>query len=213
VTGIRNALRWLLVGVLVACTTAEAPREVEKIARPNVVLITIDTLRHDHTTPYGYALETTPELAKLARDGARFDTAYAHTPTTGPSHATMLTARLPIGNGAVRNGASLSEEVPTLAEILKDQGYQTAAFVSSYVLSGKFGFERGFERYDGELAQAPGDRELTAAAPIRPSMQRSSGWRRIGTRSDRCSSSCISSIRTARTLRRRPSRRGSFPKA
>ncbi|MBM4269773.1 MAG: hypothetical protein FJ144_24755 [Deltaproteobacteria bacterium] len=167
-----------LAALATACSRAEPPpaepeatpfsspsaAAAKKPELPNIVLISVDTLRRDHMSVYGYERETTPELAKLAGDGARFDTAYAHTATTGPSHATMLTARLPIGHGIDRNGVALRKDVRTLPEILKAEGYQTAAFISSYVLLGKFGYERGFEEYDIELDQDPGDRELTGCA-------------------------------------------------
>src|SRR5512145_729404 len=75
--------------------------------RPNLVLVTVDTLRADHTTPYGYGRHTTPVLARLAREGVVVDQAYAPMATTGPSHAALFTSRYPISLGYLRNGQRL----------------------------------------------------------------------------------------------------------
>ncbi|MGE4605468.1 MAG: sulfatase [Myxococcota bacterium] len=115
--------------------------------RPNIVLITIDTLRADHCSAYGYANETTPALQRLASAGARFETAYAPTSETAPSHASIFTGLYPVSHGLIKNGLSLSQEHETLAETLLANGYQTAAFVSSFVLKGKFGWSQGFSSY------------------------------------------------------------------
>jgi len=74
---------------------------------PNLVLVTIDTLRADHTTPYGYGRDTTPVLARLAREGVAVDLAYAPMATTGPSHAALLTSRYPVSS-ATSGTASVS---------------------------------------------------------------------------------------------------------
>lgn len=140
---------------------AEAPAGE---ARPNVILVSLDTLRADRTSPYGYERDTSPGLASFAEEGARFETAYAHTATTGPSHATMLTSRLPIGHGVDRNGVRLPKRVPVLTEVLGGEGYETAAFVSTWVLDEKWGFNRGFETYDSTTRIPVGDREANACA-------------------------------------------------
>jgi len=119
--------------------------------RPNVVLITIDTLRADHCSVYGYSNETTPVLQRLASEGARFETAYAPTSETAPSHATIFTGLYPISHGLIKNGLSLPPEHETLAERFLASGYQTAGFVSSFVLKGKFGWNRGFSVYRDEF--------------------------------------------------------------
>jgi choline-sulfatase len=119
--------------------------------RPNLVLVTIDTLRADHTTVYGYARETTPVLARLAREGAVVDRAYAPMATTGPSHATLMTSLYPLTHGFLRNGERLSESQITLAERLKAAGYRTSGVVSSFVLKQNFGFAQGFGSFDARF--------------------------------------------------------------
>src|SRR6185436_6011947 len=115
---------------------------------PNLVLVTIDTLRADHTTPYGYGRDTTPVLARLAREGVAVDLAYAPMATTGPSHAALLTSRYPVSLGYLRNGQRLDEAQTTLAERLRAAGYRTSAAVSSFVLDRRLGFAQGFGTYD-----------------------------------------------------------------
>lgn len=122
---------------------------------PSVLLVTIDTLRADHVGCYGYGKIKTPALDGLARQGVRFENAYAQVPITLPSHTVILTGTYPMFNG-VRDFTSrgLPDNIPTLAEILRRQGYQTAAFVSSFALSSMWGLNRGFEVYDDFIGTA-----------------------------------------------------------
>lgn len=122
--------------------------------RPNVVLVTLDTVRADHCSVYGYSRPTTPGLQSLARAGTTFEAAYAPMATTSPSHATMLTGLHPRSHGVVKNGLVLGATIPTLAEVLRGAGYETAAFVSSYVLNARFGLARGFDRFDDDFTGA-----------------------------------------------------------
>ena len=115
---------------------------------PNVVLITMDTTRRDHLSVYGYERPTTPKLLKLADAGVRLDNAYAPTPTTAPSHASIFTALHPRAHGVLKNGIRLRSDGMNLAEKFRNAGYQTAGFVSSFVLTSKFGWARGFDTYD-----------------------------------------------------------------
>lgn len=127
------------LAALVACADARRP--------PNVLLISLDTTRADHCSVNGYARDTTPNLVRLAAEGARFPAAYAPSATTAPSHATLFTSLAPPAHGVVKNGVPLGEQPRTLAETLGEAGYQTAAIVSSFVLTQRFGWARGFERY------------------------------------------------------------------
>ena len=122
--------------------------------RPNLVLVTIDTLRADHCSCYGYERQTTPYLDHLAESGVLFDAAYAPTAVTGPTHATLFTGLYPFVHGVVRNGLVADDTRPTLAEVLRAEGYVTAGFVSSYVVSGRFGFARGFDHFDDDFEGA-----------------------------------------------------------
>lgn len=121
------------------------------------VLVTIDTLRADRLGCYGSRDVATPRLDRLAREGALAPEASVHVPLTRPSHACLLTGRLPAGHG-LRDNVSppLDPAVPTLAESLRDAGFHTAAFVSSIVLSSQSGLARGFDTY-GDRFEAGDD--------------------------------------------------------
>ena len=128
---------------------------------PNVVLVTIDTLRADHVGSYGNAAAATPNLDALAARGVRFQTAVAHVPLTGPSHASILTGLTPLAHGFRDNGGyALGTAVKTAAEDFRAAGYRTAAFVSGFPLDRRFGFDRGFETYDDHLPRG-NDRRRT----------------------------------------------------
>ena len=116
--------------------------------KPNVILITIDTLRADYLGCYGNTRIPTPNLDALAAQGTLFERAYCQAPMTPPSHASILTGTYPPTHG-VRDFTSsgLRPGFPTLASILKKVGYNTAAFVSAYVLDSVWGFNQGFDFY------------------------------------------------------------------
>ena len=129
--------------------------------RPDVVLVTIDTLRADHVGCYGHPGAVTPVLDGLAARGVRFATAVAHVPLTGPSHASILTGRTPLGHGLRDNGGfALPAQATSLAEDFRKAGYRTAAFVSGFPLDRRFGFDRGFDSYDDHLPRG-NDRRRT----------------------------------------------------
>jgi arylsulfatase A-like enzyme/Flp pilus assembly protein TadD len=118
----------------------------------SVLLITVDTLRADALGSYGHAGGATPVMDRLAASGVRFTSARAHNVVTLPSHANILTGRLPTAHGIRDNaGFRLADDVPTLATILKERGYRTAAFVSAFPLDSRFGLARGFDVYDDRL--------------------------------------------------------------
>jgi len=124
----------------------------------NVVLITIDTLRADRVGAYGHAKARTPALDGLARGGVRFDRAYAASPVTLPSHATLLTGRYPPGHASRDNGLRVSADVPTLATALRARGVRTAAFVAAFPLDHQFGLNRGFDVYGDQIPRGPDGR-------------------------------------------------------
>jgi len=116
--------------------------------KPNVVLITIDTLRADHLGVYGYTSIQTPQIDQLARAGARFTRAYTPVPITLPSHSAIFTGSFPMATGMHDfSGNKLPATSATLASALKSSGYATAAFVGSAVLDSRFGLNQGFETY------------------------------------------------------------------
>ena len=134
-----------------ACRRGAAPA-APPAERPNVLLVTIDTLRADRVGCYGHASASTPVLDALAARGVRFETAIAHVPLTGPSHASILTGLGPLGHGFRENaGFVLPAQAKSGAEDFRQAGYRTAAFVSAFPLDRRFGFDRGFETYDDHL--------------------------------------------------------------
>lgn len=128
------------------------PESLGDVVRPNVLLVTIDTLRADRVGCYGHEAASTPVLDGLAARGVRFANAVAHVPLTGPSHASILTGLSPRGHGFRDNaGFALPAGVRTAAEDFGKAGYRRAAFVSAFPLDRRFGFDRGFEAYDDHL--------------------------------------------------------------
>src|SRR5262245_40794779 len=136
----------------IACGRQKGSGVAMPRATPDVLLVTIDTLRADHLGCYGYAPARTPNLDALARRGARFAVAVAHAPLTAPSHASILTGVTPLGHGVRDNGDYVRHSsVRTLGEDFRQAGYRTAAFVSGFPLKRRFGFDRGFDSYDDHL--------------------------------------------------------------
>jgi len=125
------------------------PLMMPSAGRPNVLLITIDTLRADRLGCYGDRDAVTPVLDALAAGGVRFLDAVAHVPLTLPSHATILTGVTPLKHGVRDNaGFVLGPSLRTLAEQFGAEGYETAAFVSGFPVHHRFGLARGFDVYD-----------------------------------------------------------------
>lgn len=156
---IRKLLLILVVlGVLAVIWFIQSGRnEFGKYKGFNVVLVTIDTLRADHLACYGYHSIRTPNLDRLANSSIVFENAFAHVPMTLPSHASILTGRLPFSHGIRDNaGFTLDPKITTLAETLKSAGYQTAAFISAFVLDSRFGLNHGFDTYGDSFVLAEG---------------------------------------------------------
>ena len=114
--------------------------------QPNIILISIDTLRVDHVSSYGYHRDTTPNLDRLAEEGVRFTNAYSTAAWTPPAHASMLTGLYPSMHQAV-DYKSLSPRIPTIAEVLRKNGYQTVGFVNNPAVGAFVGLERGHEAF------------------------------------------------------------------
>jgi len=145
-----------IFSVLLCChlaATVGATREPqsEKVSRPDVFLITIDTLRADHVHCYGYDRIRTPALDLLSEQGIRFTQAFTPSPITNSSHTSIMTGLLPSSHGVSDFGVPLAAKYPTLAELLAKGGYHTAAFIGAVILDSKNlapGLDRGFEFYD-----------------------------------------------------------------
>ena len=115
---------------------------------PNVVVVTIDTLRADHLGCYGYKQIRTPNIDALAAEGTRFERAYTAVPVTLPSHTAIFTGTYPMLSGMHDFAANrLNPTQATLASVLQEHGYATAAVIGSAVLDSRFGLNRGFDFY------------------------------------------------------------------
>ena len=145
----RGARQWVTIVTLtavLACTRSPETVAPQEKARPSILLVTLDTTRADAIGP------NTPAFNSVAQRGKAFRWAYATVPQTLPSHASMLTGLYPAGHGIHENARPLAANVPLISERLKDAGYQTAAFVSSFSIARRFGLARGFDVYDDEFA-------------------------------------------------------------
>jgi len=144
-----------VIAALLAAALAARPTP------PSLVLITLDTTRADHLGCYGATRAATPSLDGLAKRGVRFDAVLSPTPLTAPAHASVLTGRVPRRHGVRDNaGFVLEASIPSIAEQLARAGYDTRAFVSSFVLDRGVGLSRGFAAYDDSVRV--GDRRAFA---------------------------------------------------
>ena len=173
-------MRRLAVPILAAAAAScsrepPAPARSPSPAAANVVVITIDTLRADHVGAYGYTGARTPTLDRLARDGVRFDRAYATAPITLTSHASLMTGRDPPGHGARHNGMRLDLKTPTLAEAFAAHGYATAAFVAAFPLDRRFGLIKGFQTYGDVMPRDEGG-HVANERPGRLVVNEALGW-------------------------------------
>jgi arylsulfatase A-like enzyme/Tfp pilus assembly protein PilF len=160
---------WLVAGCRrgVEMTKAEQPTPSPAPAqRPNLLLITLDTLRPD-ALGFVSGSNATPAIDAFAREGFAFPAAISPVPLTFPSHSALMTGRIPRSLGLRDNGQLLPREPPTLAERLAARGYATAGFVSGYPLHSAFGLDRGFAHYDDAFDSGKGDEpERKAGATV-----------------------------------------------
>jgi arylsulfatase A-like enzyme/tetratricopeptide (TPR) repeat protein len=138
-------------------------REASAAGRPNVLLVTIDTLRADRVGAYGAASPSTPTLDRLAKGGVLFEEATVDVPLTRPSHASILTGEHPFQHG-IRDNFSfpLAPGHRTLAEELKARGYVTGGFVAAFMLNRQSGLGRGFDEFDDSFGRAGDSSTLLA---------------------------------------------------
>ncbi|MEZ4322835.1 MAG: sulfatase [Myxococcota bacterium] len=116
--------------------------------RPDILLLSIDTLRADHLGSYGYTRTTSPFIDSLAAEGTRYEDFWSPAPWTLPSHTTMLSGWLPDRHGAIEDEVRIGPGVPMLQETLKSVGYNTAGVVATLFVSRRFGFDRGFDHFE-----------------------------------------------------------------
>ncbi|MGA1791794.1 MAG: sulfatase [bacterium] len=122
--------------------------------RPNIIIISVDTLRPDHLGCYGYKKDTSPNVDQFAEESLLFEKCFSHASFTGPSCASLLSGFLPHETKVILNYSIVQVDVPMLAEILKDSGFKTYGAVSNFILRKKQGFEQGFDMYDSQMDEA-----------------------------------------------------------
>jgi choline-sulfatase len=130
---------WILFGIIVrACVAEPTP----------VILISIDTLRADHLSAYGYRAIRTPNIDSFAQQGTLFTSVECQIPLTLPSHTSLFTSTYPFQNQVEENAGRVPAGVVTLASVLRARGYKTAAFIGSVFLESELGLDQGFDLYD-----------------------------------------------------------------
>ncbi len=155
-------MRWLAPWLLLVLACGEvrvdpaaAPaRPAPPADAPDLVLITVDTLRADHVGAYGAQLGATPAIDRLAGEGTLFERVFTPAPLTLPAHASMLTGLEPPRHGVRHNAVfQLGGEARTLAEALQEGGWTTGAVVGAFVLASQFGLRQGFDHYDDHFGE------------------------------------------------------------
>jgi arylsulfatase A-like enzyme/Flp pilus assembly protein TadD len=148
----RSLLILFLMGIMCAPPSLYSLKKEE--AKQNFLLITIDTLRADKLSCYGSQDPKTPKIDGLAERSVLFSRAFANTSTTLPSHANILLGTTPNHHGVHENlNFIVNDELLTLAEHLKNNGYSTGAFVGAYALDSRFGLSQGFDIYDDKYSR------------------------------------------------------------
>ncbi|MDP6933483.1 MAG: sulfatase, partial [Myxococcota bacterium] len=131
-----------VLALLLGCSTSAPP------GAPNVLLVSLDTLRADHLASYGYERDTSPTLSRFAAEGAQFEQAYSQTSSTDGSHASLFTGLYLSEHGKFSHRQRLGWRELTLAEHFDDHGYRTFAIATSVKFVEQSGFDQGFDDYD-----------------------------------------------------------------
>ena len=141
-----------LCGAFALAAAPDAPPQTP------VILISIDTLRADHVSAYGYRTIRTPEIDAFAQNGTQFLQAACQIPLTLPSHTSLFTSTYPFENGVEENAERVPAGVVTLASVLRAHGYKTGAFIGGVFLERQFGLDQGFDDYDSPFNFQAGSR-------------------------------------------------------
>ncbi len=149
--------RWIVVLALGLCGCGGA-------ARPNILMIVIDTARADRFPWAGYDRPTAPRLAELARDGTVYMQAFSPAPWTVPAHASLFTGRYPSLHRTDCGSLRLPDAEVTLAEILRDAGYRTVGYTANPWLGKTYNFQQGFDTWGETWREVPEESEDTGAA-------------------------------------------------
>jgi len=150
----KKALFLMALSALVATSACRRQDATSPVKRQhwNVLLITIDTLRPDRLSCYGYKAHNTPAFDRLANEGVRFVHAFCDVTWTTPSMSSVMTGSYPTRHGLRSTYQRLAPENVTLAEVLKNAGYATAAIVGSFPVAAMFGLDQGFDQYDDRFS-------------------------------------------------------------
>jgi len=159
----RDMLRWGLYGGLAAglspCLWLSGCSKRQKGRRPNIIVLTVDTLRADHMALYGYSRDTMPAIEKFAKTAVVFDNAVVPRGSTRPSYASMLTGLYPFRHGVYNNTIGLHEVLTRLPQLLRSAGYHTAAFMSNFSMIKELsGCHHGFDIYDDLVEEREANR-------------------------------------------------------
>jgi arylsulfatase A-like enzyme/Flp pilus assembly protein TadD len=148
----------LLLPLVAACRGGETPvTSSSGSEKPDIILVTIDTLRADAVGYSGNTKVRTPFLDRMAGEGLVFTNAHAHNVVTLASHTNILTGLYPFQHGVRDNsGFKLDPKFPTVASMLKEAGYTTGAFVGAFPLDSRFGLNHGFDTYDDNYGKGSG---------------------------------------------------------
>ncbi|MCF7954952.1 MAG: sulfatase-like hydrolase/transferase [Phycisphaerae bacterium] len=150
----------IVLVILLACVSVWFVTQKKPSTPPirHVVLISMDTIRADYLSCYGYEKETTPNIDALAAQGYLFRNTITPIPLTLPAHTSMLTGTIPPQHGKHDNIDFFDIPNTALPELLKKNGYQTAAFVGAQVLNARHGLKKGFDNYDDHFEENKGER-------------------------------------------------------
>lgn len=150
----RKRLSLLFIKVFLGLFAALFSGCADKAEIRHVVLISIDTLRADYLSSYGFPQSTTPNIDAVANHGTLFRSVVTPVPITLPAHASMLTGKIPPSHGVHHNfGYQLADSNQTLSEMLQKQGFRTDGIISSFVLHSQFGMNQGFDSYNDEFSE------------------------------------------------------------
>jgi len=159
---------------LAAGCRAGAPADA---AGMNLLVITLDTTRADALGLYGNKDNVTPEIDRLGRTGIVFEECYTPAPLTLPAHCSLFTGRYPIAHQVRNNGTYvLADSERTMARVLKERGYETAAVVASFTLAAKFGLAQGFDAYDEDFESGRSILNFTAEIPADKVYEKFTRW-------------------------------------
>ena len=172
-------------GLLLSCGDPAPEQSGPKQPQPpgtaasNVLLITLDAVRADRLGCYGYQAAQTPALDELAADGVLFTQAFSQSPLTLPSHATIMTGLFPAEHSLLENGRyRLPDDIPTLAEVFRQHGFATGAFVGGAFLDKFYGLGRGFDTYQDTISAAKILPEQWMAEPAEQVTESALAWLR-----------------------------------